>query len=61
MPLAVGLFVDARIDGRVVEDAVRIPSRGLRPGDQIYVVDASGLPGHPRALTSPMPTPTTRC
>lgn len=43
MPMAVGLFVDAELPGRKLERAVRIPSKGLRPGDQLYVVDASGL------------------
>jgi RND family efflux transporter MFP subunit len=43
MPLAVGLFVDANIRGRTLEDVVKIPSKGLRPGDQVYVVDSSGL------------------
>jgi RND family efflux transporter MFP subunit len=43
MPLAVGLFVDAHVNGRFLQNAVRIPSNGLRPGDQLYVVDASGL------------------
>jgi RND family efflux transporter MFP subunit len=43
MPLAVGLFVNARIDGRTVRGAVRIPSHGLRPGNQLFVVDNSGL------------------
>lgn len=43
MPLAVGLFVKAEIAGRTVEGAVRIPSQGLRPGDQLFVVDKSGL------------------
>jgi RND family efflux transporter MFP subunit len=43
MPLAVGLFVDAHIGGREVLNAVRIPSRGLRPGNRVFVVDASGL------------------
>lgn len=42
MPLAVGLFVDAAIRGRQLRNVVQIPSKGLRPGDQIYVVDAGG-------------------
>lgn len=42
MPIAVGLFVDARLEGRELVQVVRIPSKGLRPGEQIYVVDASG-------------------
>ncbi|MEM9314280.1 MAG: efflux RND transporter periplasmic adaptor subunit [Pseudomonadota bacterium] len=43
MPMAVGLFVDAEIEGRVLENVVQIPSEGLRPGGLLYVVDASGL------------------
>lgn len=43
MPMAVGLFVEATIRGRAMSNAVQIPSRGLRPGNQLYVVDASGL------------------
>ncbi|MEM6606187.1 MAG: efflux RND transporter periplasmic adaptor subunit [Pseudomonadota bacterium] len=43
MPLAVGLFVDAQIEGRRVSDAVQIPREGLRPGEQLYVVDSGGL------------------
>ena len=42
MPMAVGLFVDAQINGREVNNAIRIPSKGLRPGNQIYVVDGDG-------------------
>jgi multidrug efflux pump subunit AcrA (membrane-fusion protein) len=40
--MAVGLFVDAELEGRELTQVVQIPSKGLRPGDQIYVVDASG-------------------
>ena len=43
MPMAVGLFVEASIDGREVKNAVQIPSKGLRPGNQLYVVDSAGL------------------
>lgn len=43
MPMAVGLFVEASIKGRAMNNAVQIPSKGLRPGDQIYVVDSNGL------------------
>ncbi|EED36393.1 efflux transporter, RND family, MFP subunit [Luminiphilus syltensis NOR5-1B] len=42
MPLAIGLFVDARIAGRMVEDAIRIPAAGLRAGDQVYVLNKEG-------------------
>ncbi len=43
MPMAVGLFVEANIRGRELQDVVQIPSKGLRPGDQVFVVDSSGL------------------
>jgi RND family efflux transporter MFP subunit len=43
MPLAVGLFVDARINGRLVEQALTIPAAGLRAGNQVYVINAEGL------------------
>ena len=39
-PMAVGLFVNAEIDGRMVEDAVVIPRAGLRNLDQVYVAKA---------------------
>lgn len=42
MPMAVGLFVEATIAGKELQAAVQIPSKGLRPGNQLYVVDASG-------------------
>lgn len=42
MPLAVGLFVDAMISGRIVEDAIRIPAAGLRAGDRVFVLNAEG-------------------
>ena len=35
--------MDAKIAGRELSNAVRIPSRGLRPGNQVFVVDSSGL------------------
>jgi hypothetical protein len=38
MPLAIGLFVDARIRGRAVEAARVIPRVALRQGDSVYVV-----------------------
>jgi RND family efflux transporter MFP subunit len=43
MPLAVGLYVDTVIEGRVIEQAVRIPRSALRAGDTVYVVDNAGL------------------
>ena len=39
-PLAIGLFVDATIEGRKIENAVLLPRDSLRPGNQIYVVDS---------------------
>lgn len=42
MPLAVGLFVNAEIVGRRVENAFVIPREALRAGDRVYVVNESG-------------------
>ena len=39
-PLAVGLFVEAEIQGRRVENAVVLPRSALRGGDRVLVVDA---------------------
>jgi RND family efflux transporter MFP subunit len=39
-PLAVGLFVEAEIQGRRVENAVTLPRSALRGGDRVLVVDA---------------------
>jgi RND family efflux transporter MFP subunit len=39
-PLAVGLFVEADILGRQIEDAVILPRTALREGDRVLVVDA---------------------
>jgi RND family efflux transporter MFP subunit len=38
-PLAVGLFVEAEILGRTVEDVVVLPRTALRAGDRVLVVD----------------------
>jgi RND family efflux transporter MFP subunit len=43
MPMAVGLYVTARIRGREIADAVRIPRSALRAGDTVYVVNSEGL------------------
>jgi RND family efflux transporter MFP subunit len=43
MPLAVGLYVDAVIQGRELRAARRIPRSALRAGDTVYVADRSGL------------------
>lgn len=42
MPLAVGLFVDAVVSGQIVENAIRIPSDGLRAGDRVFVLSEQG-------------------
>lgn len=42
MPLAVGLYVDAEIRGRQVEDGYVIPRDALRAGDKVYVVNDAG-------------------
>jgi multidrug efflux pump subunit AcrA (membrane-fusion protein) len=39
-PLAVGLFVDAAIEGRSVSGVFVVPRAALRPGDRVLVVDA---------------------
>jgi multidrug efflux pump subunit AcrA (membrane-fusion protein) len=41
-PLAVGLFVEADIRGRVVEDVVVLPRSALRGKDRVWLVDADG-------------------
>ena len=38
-PLAVGLFVEAEIQGRTLEDAVVLPRSALREGSRVLVVD----------------------
>ncbi|MCP4905238.1 MAG: efflux RND transporter periplasmic adaptor subunit [bacterium] len=39
-PLAIGLFVEAEIEGLFLEKAFVLPRNALRPGNQIYIVDA---------------------
>jgi RND family efflux transporter MFP subunit len=41
-PLAVGLFVDAEIEGRSVDGAVVLPRSALRGEDNVYVVAEGG-------------------
>jgi len=41
-PLAVGLFVEAEIEGELVERAFVLPREALRPGNEVYVVDSEG-------------------
>ena len=39
IPLPVGLFVEARIEGREIPGAVVLPTAALHDGDVVYVVD----------------------
>lgn len=48
-PLAVGLFVEAEIEGRSVENAFVLPRDALRTGDRVWVVD-SGSRIHARPV-----------
>lgn len=41
-PLAPGLFVDAEIGGKVIEDVIVLPRDGVRPDDEVYVIDEAG-------------------
>ena len=43
MPLAVGLYVDAEVQGQTIIDAVQIASEGLRAGDEVFILDGEGL------------------
>ncbi len=38
MPLAVGLFVEAKIEGRELTNAYTIPRSALRAGDMVYLI-----------------------
>ena len=40
MPLAVGLYVNAEIQGRSIEDATVIPRDALRAGNNVFVIDS---------------------
>jgi len=42
IPLAPGLFVDAQLQGKVFEKAILLPRDGLRPENQVYIVDDKG-------------------
>ncbi len=42
VPLAPGLFVDADIDGKSFDNVITIPRDGLRPQDEVYIVDDKG-------------------
>lgn len=41
-PLAVGLFVEAEIEGHAIERAFVIPRDALREGERVYIVDSEG-------------------
>lgn len=41
-PLSPGLYVDARIEGKTFENVIIFPRDGLRPDDEVYVVDDKG-------------------
>ncbi len=43
MPLAVGLFVDARIQGRKMEQVVSIPASALRAGNSVFLINKRGV------------------
>jgi RND family efflux transporter MFP subunit len=42
MPMAVGLYVNAEIQGRLVSDAFVIPRDALRAGNKVFVVNVDG-------------------
>ncbi|MBN7797487.1 efflux RND transporter periplasmic adaptor subunit [Parahaliea mediterranea] len=42
MPMAVGLYVEATIQGRSMRDARLIPAEALRAGDTVYLVSEAG-------------------
>jgi multidrug efflux pump subunit AcrA (membrane-fusion protein) len=41
-PLAVGVFVEATIAGRTVDDVIRLPRSALRKRNDVLIVDADG-------------------
>ena len=41
-PLAPGLFVDAEISGKIYQEIIVLPRDGLRPDNEVYVVDDKG-------------------
>lgn len=43
MPMAVGLYVDAHIQGRQVDQIISIPRSALRPGNRVFVIDNETL------------------
>ena len=42
VPLAPGLFVDAELGGKLYENVIVLPRDGLRPEDEVYIVDDKG-------------------
>ncbi len=42
VPLAPGLFVDAAIKGKMFKDMVVMPRDGLRPDNEVYIIDDKG-------------------
>lgn len=42
IPLAPGLFVDAALEGKTFEDVIVLPRDGLRPENEVYVVNNLG-------------------
>ncbi len=38
-PLRFGMFVDARIEGRVFSDVISLPRTVIRPGNRVWIVD----------------------
>jgi len=42
VPIAPGLFVDAQLSGKLYKDVIILPRDGLRPQDEVYVVDDKG-------------------
>ena len=42
MPLAVGLYVTAEIEGRSIENATVISREGLRAGNRVFIVNSEG-------------------
>lgn len=43
MPMAVGLYVDAHIQGRQVDQMIAIPRSALRPGNRVFVIENETL------------------
>ena len=43
LPLAPGLFVDAKIEGKTLDDVIIIPRDALRPENKVYTVDEKGI------------------